>query len=63
MEQIRAGRLRPLPFALLVQLLLAPIAAHMLLRPTLETTLGPELPSIDETCEVFTQAFLRAAAT
>ncbi|MBC6468875.1 TetR/AcrR family transcriptional regulator [Actinomadura alba] len=60
--QVAAGRLRPLPFPLLVQLLLGPIAAHMLLRPTLDAALGPELPPVDETCEIFAEAFLRAAA-
>jgi AcrR family transcriptional regulator len=63
MDQVRAGRLRPLPFPLLVQLLLAPIAAHMLLRPTLEAAMGSHLPPVEETCEVFTEAFLRTVAT
>jgi AcrR family transcriptional regulator len=62
MAHVQAGRLRPLPFPLLVQLLLGPIATHMLLRPVLEPALGSELPTLAETCDVFTEAFLRAAA-
>jgi hypothetical protein len=59
---IEAGRLQPLPFPLLVQLLLGPIATHMLLRPTLETTLGAELPSVDEIADTLSGAYLRAVA-
>lgn len=57
---LAAGRLRPLPFPLLMQLLLGPIATHMLLRPTLETTLGAELPSVAEITETLAAAYLRA---
>jgi AcrR family transcriptional regulator len=59
---IAAGRLRPLPFPLLVQLLLGPIATHMLLRPTLESALGAELPSVEEMTETLSAAYLRAVA-
>lgn len=62
MDQVQAGRLRPLPFPLLVQLMLGPMVAHLLLRPTLEAAMGAETPSVEETCAVFTDAFLRAAA-
>jgi AcrR family transcriptional regulator len=55
-----AGRLRPLPFPLLVQLLLGPIVTHMLLRPTLEDTVGAELPPIEEMTETLAAAYLRA---
>jgi len=57
---IAAGRLQPLPFPLLVQLLLGPITTHMLLRPTLETALGAELPSVEEIIETLSAAYLRA---
>jgi AcrR family transcriptional regulator len=60
---IEAGRLQPLPFPLLVQLLLGPIATHMLLRPTLETALGGELPSVDEITDTLASAYRRAVAT
>lgn len=35
----------------------------MLLRPTLEAAMGSDLPPVEETCEVFTEAFLRTVAT
>jgi AcrR family transcriptional regulator len=59
---IAAGRLRPLPFPLLVQLLLGPITTHMLLRPTLESTAGAELPSVEEITESLAAAYLRSVA-
>ncbi|WP_338022692.1 hypothetical protein [Allosalinactinospora lopnorensis] len=34
----------------------------MALRPTLESALGPQLPSLEEACETFADAYLRAAA-
>jgi AcrR family transcriptional regulator len=60
---LAAGRVRPLPFPMLVQLLLGPITTHMLLRPTLETTVGSELPSVEEITETLAAAYLRAVAT
>ncbi len=62
MAHVHAGRLRALPFPLIVQLLLGPITTHVLLRPSLEGALGPEMPSLEETSEVFTEAFLRAVS-
>jgi AcrR family transcriptional regulator len=59
---IEAGRLQPLPFPLLVQLLLGPIVTHMLLRPTLEASLGGELPSVDEITDTLASTYLRAVA-
>jgi AcrR family transcriptional regulator len=60
---IAAGRLQPLPFPLLVQLLLGPIVTHMLLRPTLEAAPGGELPSVDEITDTLASTYLRAVAT
>ncbi len=57
---IEAGRLRPLPLPLLVQLLFSPLVAHMLLRPTLEGSFGEQLPPVEQVREVFVDAFLRA---
>jgi AcrR family transcriptional regulator len=62
LPQIQAGRLRPLPFPLLVQLMLGSMVTHMLLRPALESALGPELPPVEDVCEIFTGAYLRAVA-
>lgn len=59
---VRAGRLRALPLPLLVQLLVGPLVSHMLTRPALQAAMPTELPSLDETQAIFTEAFLRAAA-
>lgn len=59
---VAAGRLRPLPLPLLLQLLFGPLAVHMLFRPAWAQQLGPELPAVDAACEVFVDAFLRAVA-
>ncbi|TDC39694.1 TetR/AcrR family transcriptional regulator [Micromonospora sp. KC213] len=62
MPEVAAGRLRPLPFPLLAQLLVGPLVFHSLTRPVLEAIVGDELPDVTRTCEVFADAFLRAAA-
>ncbi|XRQ11834.1 TetR family transcriptional regulator [Actinomadura welshii] len=61
--QVRAGRFKPIPLPLLAQLLIGPIAAHMLLRPTLAPLFGPDFPTLDETVETFAQAFLTAVTS
>lgn len=60
--QVAAGHVRPLPFPLLVHLLLGPIVTHVLLRPVLEPALGGELPPLDEAAEELAAAYLRAVA-
>ncbi|GAB2690335.1 TetR/AcrR family transcriptional regulator [Kitasatospora kifunensis] len=62
LPHIEAGRLRPLPLPVLLQLLLGPMVMHLLVRPVLAPALGPDLPSIEESAELFTQAYLRAVA-
>lgn len=62
-REVRAGRIRDLPLPLLLQLLIAPVAAHMLLRPALSQIPGLNPPEIDATCDMLTDAFLRATAT
>jgi hypothetical protein len=59
---VRAGRLRPLPLPLLVQLLVGPLVSHLLTRPAVQAALPAELPPIDEVCDTFSKAFLRAVA-
>ncbi|WP_408648649.1 TetR/AcrR family transcriptional regulator [Streptomonospora mangrovi] len=59
---VHTGRLRPLPLPLLMQLMLGPMAGHMLLRPVLQDALGNTLPPVDEVARTFAEAFLRAAA-
>ncbi|MGW2255235.1 TetR/AcrR family transcriptional regulator [Kitasatospora sp. NPDC001660] len=62
LPHVEAGRLRPLPLPVLVQLLLGPVINHVLLRPALEPVLGAGLPSLDESIELFADAYLRAVA-
>lgn len=58
--EARAGRLRPLRYPLLPQLLIGPLAVHLLTRPV--TAGGHDLPSVEETCDELAAAFLRATA-
>lgn len=60
--EVRAGRVLPLPLPLLIQQLIGPIAVHMVFRPVLEPQLWPDLPDVDDACEVFAEMFLRAVA-
>lgn len=62
-REVHAGRIRDFPLPLLVELLLAPIVVHMLLRPKTIELPGIDLPDIDTVCDVFTDAFLGGAAT
>lgn len=61
--EVDAGRLRPLPLPLLVQLMIGPVVAHLFVRPVLGQVLGDDLPGIEESCDVFAEAFLRAVET
>lgn len=58
--EISSGRIREIPLPLLIQQLIAPIAIHMLVRPTTAAIPGIELPDLDTVCDVFTETFLRA---
>ncbi|WP_188192100.1 hypothetical protein [Nonomuraea sp. SYSU D8015] len=60
--QIQAGRLRPLPLPVLIQLMIGPMAGHMLLRLVLQDALGNVLPPVDESARAFAEAFIRATA-
>ncbi|MEV7596537.1 TetR/AcrR family transcriptional regulator [Kitasatospora sp. NPDC089797] len=62
LPHIEAGRLRPLPLPVLTQLMFGPLINHLVLRPALEPLLGSDLPSVEETVELFADAFLRAVA-
>lgn len=61
--EIQAGRIRDVPLPLLLQLLIAPVSVHMLLRAAVPQVPGLDLPDLDTTCDTFAEAFLRAAAT
>jgi len=62
MEQMRAGRIRPLPLPLLVQQLMGPVMMHLLLRPAFAEGLEAHLDDAEATCAVFAEAFVRAVA-
>ncbi|GAA4224541.1 TetR/AcrR family transcriptional regulator [Actinomadura meridiana] len=57
-EQVGTGRFKPLPLPILAQLLVGPITAHMLLRPTLEPVFGAAESTPGEIVDVFADAFL-----
>lgn len=61
-SQIDAGRIRDWPLALLIQLLIAPVAVHMLMRPAAPDIPGLELPNLGTVCDVLTEAFVSAVA-
>ena len=61
--EIRAGRIRDLPLPLLISQFLAPIVMQMLLRPALSAQAYLQMPGIEQTCDVFADAFIRAVAT
>ncbi|MFJ7245853.1 TetR/AcrR family transcriptional regulator [Kitasatospora sp. NPDC098652] len=62
LPHVEAGRLRPLPLPVLVQLLLGPLVNNVLLRPVLEPALGAGLPPLDEALDLFVEAYLRAVS-
>jgi AcrR family transcriptional regulator len=61
--EMAAGRIREMPLPLAIQQMLAPIAIHTMVRPAAAQIPEIELPSLDEACVAFADAFLRAMAT
>lgn len=57
--EIQAGRIRDLPVPLLIHQFTAPVVVHMLLRP-IAADASVVLPGIDQTCDIFADAFIRA---
>ena len=55
---VDAGQIRDIPIPLLLQQLLGPMLAHVLMRPALAGEVDPE-----QACSEFTAAFLRAVGT
>jgi AcrR family transcriptional regulator len=53
--QVRAGRILDIPVPLLMQQLMGPLLAHILMRPAV----GQEV-DLEQACSAFTAAFLRA---
>ncbi|WP_329612331.1 TetR/AcrR family transcriptional regulator [Streptomyces brevispora] len=62
-EEMAAGRVRRMPLLPLMHQMTGPVLFHFLLRPATEHLPGADLPTPEETIEVFTQTFLRAVAT
>ena len=60
--EIEAGRIRDLPVPLLMNQFLAPMVIHLLMRPAMTGLTFVELPDVQQTCDVFADAFVRAAA-
>lgn len=60
-QQVQAGRIRDVPAPLLMELLIAPLVAHVLLRGAAGETHWDK-PDLQHACAVFTAAFLHAVA-
>ena len=60
--EVAAGCVRDIPRPLLLQQLLSPIAVHCMLRRELAAVPPAAVPGIDECCDVFADAFVRAVA-
>ncbi|MGW4799862.1 transcriptional regulator [Nonomuraea sp. NPDC004297] len=60
--EVTRGRIRDLPVPILMHQLVGPVLHHFLLRPVSELVPGLVLPSMEESCEYFADAFLRAVA-
>lgn len=61
-DEVAAGRIRDLPRTLLMQQLISPISVHCMMRPGLTNVPQVALPDIEECCELFADAFVRAVA-
>jgi AcrR family transcriptional regulator len=61
-SQVRAGRIRDIPVLLLLQQLIGPLLAHVLLRSAMAREAVWDATELEETCSIFTSAFLRAVA-
>ena len=58
--EVAAGRIQDLPLPVLVQQMIAPIAMHTMLRPTLESVPVIELPPLTDCVEMFADSFVKA---
>lgn len=48
---------------MVLQLLIAPIAVHMLIRPAIPALPVLTMPDLDTVCATFTDTFIRAVTT
>jgi hypothetical protein len=60
--EVRAGRIRDLPVPLMMNQLLAPMMMNMLLRPAMSGLPFVDMPDVEQTCDIFAEAFVRAVA-
>jgi len=60
-QQVAMGAMRDLPIPLLLEQLIGPLMAHLLLRPAAGDA-GWQMPNLDHVCDVFTATFLNAVA-
>ncbi|MFD6425120.1 TetR/AcrR family transcriptional regulator [Streptomyces sp. NPDC060198] len=58
--EVEAGRIRDLPLIALIHQLSSPLLLHLLLRPTLELVPDLAIPSVEEMCDAFAEAFVHA---
>ncbi|MCX5397111.1 TetR/AcrR family transcriptional regulator [Streptomyces sp. NBC_00102] len=58
--EVAAGRVRDLPLIALIHQMSNPLLMHLLLRPALELVPDLKLPSVEEMCEAFAEAFVHA---
>jgi AcrR family transcriptional regulator len=60
-QQVAAGRIRDIPIPLLMEQLIGPLVAHLLLRHAIGQSTG-EMPDLQHACATFTAMFLDAVA-
>ncbi|MZE73354.1 TetR/AcrR family transcriptional regulator, partial [Streptomyces sp. SID5789] len=58
--EIEAGRIRDLPLLLLIQQMTSPLMIHFLMRPTTDRMPHYSVPPVEDVCDTFADAFLRA---
>jgi AcrR family transcriptional regulator len=61
--EVQAGRIRDIPVPLMMNQLLAPMVMNMLLRPAMSSLPFVDMPDVEQTCDIFAAAFVRAVAT
>ncbi|WEH41752.1 TetR/AcrR family transcriptional regulator [Streptomyces sp. AM 2-1-1] len=59
-SEVAAGRIRDLPLIALIHQMSNPLLMHLLLRPALELVHDLDIPSVDEMCDAFAEAFVHA---
>lgn len=58
-RQVAEGRIRDIPIPVLMEQLIGPLVAHLILRPAIGQA-GWAIPDLDHLCELFTTNFLHA---